>query len=128
MSRTDKTNPYWMQVMDPPKGVIIVAHHRCGNGRECDLGIHLPCIRGEHGARILKPHCSLWPKRYRCDKIFGRHPKRATRKAMGRSAGLRQDLVHLRRQWLREPEPDTIDSLQGAPINHRYLYDPWDWD
>jgi hypothetical protein len=127
MSKTDKTNPYWIHVRYPPASVVIVARHQCGNGVECDLDAPLPCTRNGKGRRIVMPRCQLWPKRYRCDKIFGRHPKRSTRKAMGRDRALRHDLVRLRRKWLWQDRED-IDSLENAPINHRYLYDPWDWD
>jgi|SRR5688572_6395642 len=126
MSKTDKTNPYWMHIKYPPKGVVIVAQHRCGGGFECDLGVPMPGVRGTwRRAALLR--CQLWPKRYRCDKVFGRRPNRSTRKAMGRDRALRHDLVRLRRLWLWQDLED-IDSLENAPINHRYLYDPWDWD
>lgn len=46
---------------------------------------------------------------------------------MGRDRALRHDLVRLRRLWLWQDRED-IDSMENAPINHRYLYDPWDWD
>lgn len=127
MSKTDKTDPYWIQVQRPPKGVVIVEHHRCGNGRKCDLGIYLPCTRRPGGRRVLMPHCNLWPKRYRCDKIFGRHPRREVRKALGFEGKIRGELVKLRRQW-RHEDREGIDSSWGAPRRRCQVRDPWHWD
>lgn len=128
MSKTDKTNPYWMQVQDPPQGVIIVAHHRCGNGYECDLGVYMPCTRGDRGRRVMMPRCCLWPKQYHCYKIYGRYPKRSTRRALGFEGAIRADLRRLRRQWAYEPDRESIDSSWGAPRRRCQVRDPWHWD
>lgn len=134
MSKTDKTNPYWIHVQHPPKGVTIVARHRCGNGRECDLGVYLPAQRAEHirhaghWRSIILPRCQLWPKSYHCDKIYGRHPKQSTRKALGFEGAIRADLRRLRRHWASEPDRESIDSSWGAPRRRCQVRDPWHWD
>lgn len=127
MSKTDKTDPHWIHVQNPPKGVIIVAHHYCGGNIECDLGVYLPCTRGEHQRRVVMPRCRLWPKRYHCDKIYGRHPRREVRRALGFEGKIRGELVKLRRQW-RFEDRDDIDSSWGAPRRRCQVRDPWHWD
>ena len=126
MSKIDKTAPYWIHVQYPPEGVVIEATHHCGNGYDCDLGVYLPSPR--HGGRVIMPRCRLWPKRYICDKVYGRHPKRATRKALGFENGIRTQLRQLRRQWRLEPDRDSIDSSWGAPRRRCQVRDPWCWD
>jgi len=128
MSKTDKTAPYWIQVLYPPKGVVIVAHHRCGSVDECDLGVFLPSTRGEHRRAQLKPLCNLWPKHYRCDKIYGRHPKRAVRKALGFEGSIRMQLRQLCRRWRYASDRDSIDSSWGAPRRRAQVRDQWHWD
>lgn len=127
MSRTDKTDPYWIRLLNPPKGVIVEAVHRCGNGVECDLGVYLPAPR--HGPRrgVVLPRCSLWTKRYYNSKIYGRHPCREVRKAMGYEGGIRGELRRLRRDWKYEDRED-IDSSWGAPRRRCQVRDPWNWD
>jgi hypothetical protein len=124
MSRTDKTNPPWVKLTRREGNIEPwrIRHLRSCRGM-CTPVARLPGIFIQLDCEIL---CSYYGRDG--NKIYGRHPKRATRKASGRSRRHRAHLVRLRRQWLREPEPDTMDSLEGAPVNHRYLYDLWDWD
>ena len=121
MSRTDKTAPYWVQIARREGNIkpwrIYHVEHCDGT---CTPGTPLP-------GRPRFTQCEIW-MRYSDNYLFyGRRPKRSTRKATGRSRRHRADLVRLRRLWLWQDRED-IDSMQGAPINHRYLYDLWDWD
>lgn len=128
MSKTDKTDPYWIQLLNPPAGVIVEGLHRCGNGFECDMGVYLPKPRnGPHGGVVL-PRCRLWTKRYYCSKIYGRHPKREVRKALGFEGKNRGELLRLRRLWRLEPIREDIDSSWGAPRRRCQVRDPWNWD
>ena len=126
MSKTDKTNPYWVKIAQREGNVRpwreYHRHHWDYWDGVCTLRNPLPRVRD-----ATFHACEVWNRDEDNGKIFGRRPKRSTRKAMGRSRRHRADLVRLRRLWLWQDRED-IDSLENAPINHRYLYDPWDWD
>jgi len=121
MSKTDKTNPYWVQISRREGNIKPWRiYHRI----DCD-GWCTPSTPRFMEHRFTR--CEIW-MRYSDNYLFyGRRPKRSTRKATGRSRRHRADLVRLRHKWLWQ-EREDIDSLENAPINHRYLYDLWDWD
>ena len=135
MARTDKTNPDWVKVTrregnTKPWRVWHLClgaprpygkEHRAGR---CEPMVPLPQTRRNGQERGCEIYCAYHDN----DKIYGRRPKRSTRKAMGKDGSSRAKLVAQRRAWRLEPEPDTIDGLEGASQRHRQLYDPWWWD
>ena len=122
MSRTDKTNPYWVQI-DRREGNI--KPWRIYHAIDCD-GWCTP--RTPKFAEHRFTTCEIWMRYSDNYKFYGRHPKRATRKAMGRNNAARAELVKLRRQWAQETDREAIDSMWNAPTVRRHLYDPWWWD
>ena len=132
MSKTDKTNPYWVQIRRREGAVKgFYEHHRCVLGRPCNLGEPLPVTRSGV-SRVWNPErryaCEIWPKYSENNMIFGRRPKRSTRKAYGFEGAIRAELRRLRRQWAYEPDRESIDSSWGAPRRRCQVRDPWHWD
>lgn len=130
MSRTDKTNPYWLKIRRREGAVKgFYEHHRCGWDRyqrirhPCDLDEPRPINRGGKWQR-----CEIWPKYSENNMLYGRHPDRSARKALGFEGGIRARLVRQRRDWRLEPIREDIDSSLGAPRRHCQVRDPWYWD
>lgn len=123
MSRTDKTNPPWVKTT-----------RREGNRKPWRI-YHLPSCDGWcapvaiHGYRWGPfDRCEVWCRHSDNGKIYGRRPKRETRKSIGRNNGARAELVRLRRDWRLETDREDIDSMWHAPTARRHLFDPWWWD
>ena len=124
MSRTDKTNPYWVQIArreGNAKPWRVYHVHGCG-------GMCVPVVpippRGGRNYEV----CEIWFRYSENNRFYGRQPKRATRKLIGREGGIRTKLVAQRRAWALETDRESIDSMWHAPTARRHLYDPWWWD
>lgn len=128
MSKTDKTNPYWVKLARREWGASEQhEHHGKYFTGTCEVKVPMPPTRG----RDYTATCEVWQSYYNNPaghKIWGRHPKRATRKALGFENGIRMELRQLRRQWRLEPDRDSIDSSWGAPRRRCQVRDPWNWD
>lgn len=123
MSKTDKTRPGWMVLLDPPRGVRIRVNHWCHKlHQECDLGVYMGLPRST-GHRF----CTIWGAYGDNDKVYGRVPKRSARKALGFEGRNRMLLRQLRKTW-RFTDPEDIDSREYAPTRAAYVYNRWNWD
>lgn len=128
MSRTDKTDPYWVQIRYRDTNTLRAFHRHFGSLYE------------EHGCQIAYPVpryypsfsnwkvCEWWPRYKEYNKFFGRRPNKATRKAIGFEAKNRMELRKLRRDWRLESIREDIDSTYGAPRRRCQVRDPWHWD
>jgi hypothetical protein len=119
MSRTDKTNPYWVQV-NRREGNI--KPWRIYHVRTCD-GTCMPGIPLPHRPRYTD--CEIWFRYSENNRFYGRQPRRATRKLIGREGGIRTKLVAQRRAWALERDREGIDSYAGAPKQPRCVIDRW---
>lgn len=135
MSRTDKDRPYWVQLRDP----LLKVQTKVSHTNDCDgwcTPTSWPSVgrrqAPEHsqykvsGARVLwwedSDKCYIWTKKYKDNgKIYGRV------QIPGYEGRNRGQLLQLRHRWLSQDLED-IDSTDGAPVNHRYVYNTWDRD
>lgn len=135
MSRTDKTNPYWLKIArGDVYGSQFEVTHRCVRSSHWDFRKQLPeCIIAPPIPRSRDEHkvdgCEIWVSAYDVPgrKMWGNRPNKATRKAMGFEGGNRMRLRALRLRWKSEPWED-IDSTENAPRNKRHSHDRWHWD
>lgn len=125
MSRTDKTDPYWVKIARRDYSVKPLHRHY---GREfwerggvCDLADPLPRTR-----RGRWRGCENWCSSYGpyADKVFGRYPR--SRKAWGKDGRARATLRRLKHKWATVDRED-IDSFEAAPYQ-RWLWAKWYWD
>lgn len=126
MSKTDKTNPYWVKIARRDCSVKeIHAHHGKDFHGTCEIVNALPMTRRSKDI----PSCEAWVSFYGRwgDKIFGRTPKKSTRKLIGFEGKIRGELNRLRRQWIHT-DRDDIDSSWGAPRRRCQVRDPWHWE
>lgn len=135
MSRTDKTNPYWLKIArGDVYGSPLDVTHRCirkskWDRREtlpdCIIVVPLPMTRGYKRFE----NCELWVSAYDVPgrKVWGNRPDKATRKEMGFEGRNRMLLRQLRLRWKSEPLED-IDSTENAPRNKRHSHNRWHWD
>lgn len=139
MSRTDKTDPIWVKVARRtntmwPWRTFHGCHHWAWKPSSlpnlCDLGSResLPRNRsnGKKGPTCSVDVISCYSTAGR--KIWGQHPKRATRRALGFGGRNRMLLRKLRHDWKLEPVRDDIDSTLHAPRRKCQARDPWHWD
>lgn len=125
MSRTDKTDPYWVQLRDPGFKWPIRAHHQCygssyRNARACDLDFPGPPTRGKWRG------CEYWPRYWDNDKLYGR-PRYRRSHGSFQDRKARADLRRLRAAWVRESDREEIDSTHNAP-SRRWCWRRWYWD
>ncbi len=127
MSKTDKTNPHWVKIRRRDVGIREYhEHHGKYFHGVCELVDAMPMTRrGKEEAS-----CEAWVSYYGRwgHKIFGRTPKRATRKLLGFEGKNRGELLRLRRLWKLEPIREDIDSSWAAPRRRCQVRDPWNWD
>lgn len=127
MSRTDKTDPYWVQLRDPGFRWPIRQMHMCNRRwgmlepHECDLDFPAPRTRRKDSRA-----CEYWPRYRDYSKIYGR-PR--YRRSFGpfQDRRARADLRRLKAEWLREPIRGDIDSTENLPTR-RWLWARWYWD
>ncbi len=129
MSRTDKTNPYWVKIRRREGNIkpLREYHEHRGGHKECDIDAYMPVPRRLWPV-VPQQNCELWMRHSDNHMFYGRRPKRSTRKAIGFENGIRMRLVAQRRDWRLEPIRDDIDSSLGAPRRHCQVRDPWHWD
>lgn len=137
MSRTDKTDPVWVKVARrqgtwwPFEDFHACQHQAWRSGIRgswdgvCDLTDDLPRNRNNGEWQ----HCRVTVEYYSRGgrKLYGRQPKRSTRKVIGFEGANRMKLRVLRGRWKSAPGED-VDSLESAPRNKRHARDPWRWD
>jgi hypothetical protein len=124
MSRTDKTNPYWVQVRHMPPGLLRAKHWHWG-GSECDLSLPLAAA-----IQRRSPHwwhqCELLPEYWREQKMFDRPGYRRSFKSF-QDGRARADLRRLKARWLKETDHEEIDSTENLPTS-RWRWRRWYWD
>lgn len=132
MSRTDKTNPYWLKIKrDELYGEPLEIWHYCH--RDKFRRAHMPGCTPEPGLpatrRVSKWYCRIYVSAYglRGRKIWGNRPDKATRKAIGFEGRNRMLLRQMKLAWKSAPLED-IDSTENAPRNKRHSHNRWLWD
>lgn len=130
MSKTDKTNPPWVKLARREWGARPRHwHHGRWFTGICEEVAPVP--RSRRSKQDTGIGCEIWISYYSDyagGKVYGRRPKRSTRKALGFEGAIRADLRRLRRQWAYEPDRESIDSSWGAPRRRCQVRDPWHWD
>lgn len=127
MSRTDKTDPYWVQLRDPDFPWPIRESHMCNRNwgmsdpHECDLDFPIPRTRWK-GFRA----CEYWPRYKDYNKIWGRPRYRRSFKSF-QDGRARTDLRRLKARWLKESDREEIDSTENVPTS-RWRWRRWYWD
>lgn len=129
MSKTDKTNPWWVKIRRREGNVkpLKEYHEHRGGHKECDIDAYLPVPRCMWPV-TPQTNCELWMRHSDNHMFYGRRPNRETRKALGFEGTNRMRLRKLRIQWKQEPIREDIDSTLHAPRNAKYVRDPWCWD
>lgn len=134
MSRTDKTNPYWLKIArGDTHGAPREHHHLCQDAKkygytpipECNLAPPVPNVR-RNGERR---GCQIWVGAYdpRSHKVWGHHRSNSYRKAEGFEGRNRMLLRQMKLAWKSAPLED-IDSTENAPRNKRHSHNRWLWD
>lgn len=117
MSKTDKTNPLWVKLLQNPEWCEERHDHRNGI---CDVQ---PI---ENGFRYPHSHCGYWVSDLGNQYVWVRHTKseQAYRKeANGRARNeLRMDM-----QELRKMTRDDVEDCEFLSYSHRHqaLWDAW---
>lgn len=125
MSRTDKTNPYWVKIARREGNVKPWrVWHYTNKPHDCQPVPPAPRRQERHQFGV----CEVWNRYSDNGKIYGRRPGTETRRTIGFEGGIRTELVKLRRQWASEPDRESIDSSWRAPRRKRHVRDPWHWD
>lgn len=125
MSRTDKTDPWWLKLSRKEwHAQEEHTHHGPRFTGVCEVIAPLPPTRGKrHHA------CEVWQSYYNSpfgDKIWGRHPKGKQRRLCGNDGRARSTLRRLKHKWATVDRED-IDSFEAAPYQ-RWLWAKWYWD
>lgn len=135
MSRTDKTNPYWLKIKHRDVyGSPLDVTHRCVRSSRWDCRETLPeCIIAPPIPRSRDEHkvdgCEVWVSAYDIlgRKVWGNRPDKATRKAVGFEGRNRMLLRQMKLAWKSAPLED-IDCTENAPRNKRHSHNRWHWD
>lgn len=123
MSKTDKTDPWWIQIRRMPMGMLREKHWHHGHfgtTPECDLDFPEPATRRDFR------HCELWPSYERQQKLWGRSRWRRSFRSF-QDGRARADLRRLKAKWVREPIRGDIDSTENLPTS-RWRWRRWYWD
>lgn len=127
MSKTDKTNPYWVKLARREWGAKVKhVHHGKWFTGICVVAAPRPIPRRDNDLSV----CEIWQSYYSSrfgSKIWERFPRRKVRKLIGFEGKVRGELVKLRRRWRYEDRED-IDSSWGAPRRRCQVRDPWHWE
>lgn len=132
MSKTDKTDPYWVQLRDPDFKWGVRAHHyhhlRGWDG-VCRIVWPTPPTR-RPGWRLRMTQgnidCEFWPRYMDNDKVYGRSRWRR-RWGSFQDHRVRADLRRLKARWLKETDREEIDSTENMPTS-RWRWRRWYWD
>lgn len=128
MSKTDKTNPYWVKLARMEWGAKPRHwHHGRWFTGVCEVVTPMPRSR-RNGMEDVNG-CEIWQSYYNDyggNKIWGRFPKGDSRKDFGKDGRARMELRRLKHKWATVARED-IDSFEAAPYQ-RWLWAKWYWD
>lgn len=129
MSRTDKTDPYWVQMRDPGFPYRLTEHHfhhlSWWRG-ECEIDFPIPITRRPRWSPENGIRCEYRPWYWDNDKLYGRSRWRR-RWGSFQDRRARADLRRLKSRWLKETDLAEIDSTQNVPTS-RWRWRRWYWD
>lgn len=126
MSRTDKTNPQWVQVCNLPEG-LLRAKHWHWDGSECDLALpKAPVIWRVPGFPLWWQQCTFGASYWREQKMSPRPRYRRSFKSF-QDGRARADLRRLKSKWLKEFDREEIDSTENLPTS-RWRWRRWYWN